>query len=178
MQKPVFVAFAMASYYHYTKNEVSVKDFFGKSDQIRSFLRIWSRLWKKSLMENFIFCAMYGLLVLGIRFHSGPFYLSIAYFYLHEFFQWINIFFLFRGKNFYFLCNIFCIYVCYLKFIYCGKAFVQSLYKNGRKMHRQTCIDCITCSKLERKLHQKNVFWPSIFAFISYLLYTNFCIKR
>ena len=36
----------------------SVKDFFGKCDQIRSFLRIWSHLLKKSLMENFIFCAM------------------------------------------------------------------------------------------------------------------------
>ena len=36
----------------------SVKDFFGKCDQIRRFLRIWSHLLKKSLMENFIFCAM------------------------------------------------------------------------------------------------------------------------
>ena len=27
-------------------------------DQIRSFLRIWSHLMKKSLMENFIFCAV------------------------------------------------------------------------------------------------------------------------
>ena len=37
----------------------SVKDFFSKCDQIRSFLRIWSHLLKKSLMENFIFCAVY-----------------------------------------------------------------------------------------------------------------------
>ena len=36
----------------------SIKDFFSKSDQIRSFLRIWSRLLKKSFMENFIFCAV------------------------------------------------------------------------------------------------------------------------
>ena len=33
----------------------SIKDFFGKCDQIRSFLRIWSYVLKKSLMENFIF---------------------------------------------------------------------------------------------------------------------------
>ena len=33
----------------------SIKDFFSKCDQIRSFLRIWSHLLKKSLMENFIF---------------------------------------------------------------------------------------------------------------------------
>ena len=33
----------------------SIKDYFSKCDQIRSFLRIWSHLLKKSLMENFIF---------------------------------------------------------------------------------------------------------------------------
>ena len=37
----------------------SIKDFFSKCHQIGSFLRIWSHLLKKSLMENFIFCAMY-----------------------------------------------------------------------------------------------------------------------
>ena len=35
-----------------------MKDFFSKRDQIRSFLRIWSHLLKKSLMENFIFLAV------------------------------------------------------------------------------------------------------------------------
>ena len=35
----------------------SIKDFFSKCDQIHSFLRIWSRLLKKYLMENFIFYA-------------------------------------------------------------------------------------------------------------------------
>ena len=34
----------------------STKDFFSKS-----FLRIWSHLLKKSLMENFIFCAVYNV---------------------------------------------------------------------------------------------------------------------
>ena len=38
--------------------EFSIKDFFSKCDQIRSFLRIWSHLLDKSLMENFIFCAV------------------------------------------------------------------------------------------------------------------------
>ena len=36
----------------------SIKDFFSKCDQIRSVLRIWSHLLKKSIMENFIFCAV------------------------------------------------------------------------------------------------------------------------
>ena len=37
------------------KIEFSIKDFFSKCDQIRSFLRIWSHLLKKFLMENIIF---------------------------------------------------------------------------------------------------------------------------
>ena len=41
------------------KMEFSIKDFFSKCDQIRSFLRIWSHLLKKSLMEIFIFCAVF-----------------------------------------------------------------------------------------------------------------------
>ena len=40
------------------KMKFSIKGFFSKCDQIRNFLRIWSRLLKKFLMENFIFCAM------------------------------------------------------------------------------------------------------------------------
>ena len=36
----------------------SIKDFVSKSNQIRSFLWIWSHLLKKSLMENFIFCGV------------------------------------------------------------------------------------------------------------------------
>ena len=40
------------------KMKSSIKDFFSKCDQIRSFLRIWSHLLKESLMENFIFCAV------------------------------------------------------------------------------------------------------------------------
>ena len=35
----------------------SIKVSFSKCEQIRSLLRIWSHLLKKSLMENFIFCA-------------------------------------------------------------------------------------------------------------------------
>ena len=40
------------------KTKFSMKDFLSKRDQIRKFLRIWSHLLKKSLMENFIFCAV------------------------------------------------------------------------------------------------------------------------
>ena len=41
------------------KMKFSIKDFFSKCDQIRSILRIWSNLLKKSLLENFIFCAVF-----------------------------------------------------------------------------------------------------------------------
>ena len=39
------------------KMKFSIKNFVSKCDQIRSYLRIWSYLLRKSLMENFIFCA-------------------------------------------------------------------------------------------------------------------------
>ena len=40
------------------KMKFSIKDLFNKCDQIRCFLQILSHLLKKSLMENFIFCAV------------------------------------------------------------------------------------------------------------------------
>ena len=45
------------------KTKFSTKDFFSKCDQIRSFLRIWSHLLNKSLMENCIFCAVLFIVV-------------------------------------------------------------------------------------------------------------------
>ena len=47
------------------ETKFSIKDFFSKCDQIRSFLRIWSHLLKKSLMENFIFCVVQTQLLTG-----------------------------------------------------------------------------------------------------------------
>ena len=41
------------------KMKFTIKDFCSKCDQIRSFLRMWSHLLKKSLVGNFIFCAVY-----------------------------------------------------------------------------------------------------------------------
>ena len=40
------------------KMKFSIKDFFSKCDQIHWKLGIWSHLLKKSLMTNFIFCAV------------------------------------------------------------------------------------------------------------------------
>ena len=45
-------------WYTAQKLKFSIKDFFSNCDQIRRKLRIWLHLLKKSLMENFIFCAV------------------------------------------------------------------------------------------------------------------------
>ena len=45
----------------HTKMKFFIKDFISKCDQIHRFLRIWSHLLKKSLMKNFIFCAVNDL---------------------------------------------------------------------------------------------------------------------
>ena len=48
-------------FYYFTAKimKFSIKEFFSKCDQICSFLRIWSHLLKKPLMENLIFCAAF-----------------------------------------------------------------------------------------------------------------------
>ena len=45
--------------YTFTVQKMRFKDFFSKCDQIYSFLRIWSHLLKKSLMENITFCTVF-----------------------------------------------------------------------------------------------------------------------
>ena len=40
------------------KMKFSIKDLFSECDQIRRKLRFWSHLLKKSLIENFILCAV------------------------------------------------------------------------------------------------------------------------
>ena len=52
------------------KMKFSIKDFFSKCDQIRRILRIWLHLLKKSLMENFTFCAVSNILLLNTW--NGP----------------------------------------------------------------------------------------------------------
>ena len=49
------------------KKKFSIKYFFSKCDQIRSFLRIWSHLLKKYLMENFIFCESLDMVFYHLR---------------------------------------------------------------------------------------------------------------
>ena len=53
------------------KMKFSIKDFFSKYDQIRSYLRISTNLLKESLMENFIFCAVGRTSCPGIIYQEG-----------------------------------------------------------------------------------------------------------
>ena len=45
------------------KMKFSITDFFSKYDKIHSFLRSWSHLRKKSLMDSLIFCAVFLCLI-------------------------------------------------------------------------------------------------------------------
>ena len=56
-----------------------IKGCFSKCDQICSFLRIWSQLIKKSLMEISIFCAVLSLLILHFLF----FYIKHSFFFIN-----------------------------------------------------------------------------------------------
>ena len=60
------------AYYTVQKMKFSNKDFSSKCDQIRSFLRIWSHLLKKSLMETsfFVQCRKPGILAPISNFHT------------------------------------------------------------------------------------------------------------
>ena len=49
----------------------SVKDFCSRCEKIRSFLRIWSHLLKKSSMENFTFCTVISIYI-DVLFTSSP----------------------------------------------------------------------------------------------------------
>ena len=62
-------------YINITKKASGKKPFysrlFSKCDHIRSFLRIWSHLLKKSLIESFIFCAVIDLIARSYLDHSS-----------------------------------------------------------------------------------------------------------
>ena len=57
---PVLTIFVCSNDDYFTAQKIkfSIKDLFRKCDQIRSFLRVWSHFLKKSLMKNFILCAV------------------------------------------------------------------------------------------------------------------------
>ena len=73
----------------------SIKDFFSKCDIIRSFLQIWSNLLNKSLMENFIFCAVILALEQYLEFDPGFEFTDIYHCFNHHFECSSNIYIIF-----------------------------------------------------------------------------------
>ena len=72
-----------------------IKDFLSKCDQMYRKLRIWSHFLKNSLMENFIFCAVFGI--------KGPkkamkyaFYVNVDVSMIHE----LLFYFIFIASDF------------------------------------------------------------------------------
>ena len=65
--------FGLSSWVTFTalKMKFSIGDFFNKCDQICRKLRIWSHLLKKSPMEDFIFCAVLGILLRNWKLEIG-----------------------------------------------------------------------------------------------------------
>ena len=63
----------------------SIKDFFCKCDQIRNFLRIWSHLLKKSLMENFMFCTVNHVVFPVFLSHICSYLTSVCVFVCEKF---------------------------------------------------------------------------------------------
>ena len=59
------------------KVKFSIKDFFSKYDQIRRKLWIWLHLLKKSIMENFIFCAVYISIALKLAYNKNKLYKTL-----------------------------------------------------------------------------------------------------
>ena len=57
------------------KMKFSIKDFFNKCNQILRKLGIWSHLLKKSLVGNFIFCAVQKVAILG-HYNINLYYLA------------------------------------------------------------------------------------------------------
>ena len=52
-------------YFTVQKMKLFIKYFFSKCEQIRRKLLIWSHLLKKTLMKNFIFCALFDIEIGG-----------------------------------------------------------------------------------------------------------------
>ena len=77
------------------KIKFSIEDFFSKCDQIRSFLRIWLYLLKNSLIENFIFCAVYIAIRSKMRKHNAIVEQHVRKFSLYFPLQFLYLFILF-----------------------------------------------------------------------------------
>ena len=103
------------SYSTAQKMKFSIKDLFSKCDLIGSFPRIWSHLLKKSLMENFIFCAVFQFFhILVIILIKEQFTLWITKFHIQwQYFPTLNLVYLYLLHVF--MRTIFCLSLNFLQ---------------------------------------------------------------
>ena len=108
----------------------SITDFFGKCDQIHKKLPIWSHLLKKSLLENFIFCAVHILnifefLTVCVTFLKPPCQVNLSQIFIlccsFNSFEWFLIFF----NKFFFLYRPF--FLSYIDLLYVYNKKVSEL---------------------------------------------------
>ena len=85
------------------KMKFSIKNFFGKCDQIRSFLWIWPHLLKKPSMENFIFLCSDTLLFSWLASNFLEHFYSCLSPFLTNYFPPPEIYFLQIYLNWFFL---------------------------------------------------------------------------
>ena len=92
---------AFTGLYTAQKMKFYIKNFFSKCDQTRRKLRIWSYLLKKSLMKNFIFCAVTIIFLFMPK--NVP---SITSYFLHDcfifFFNYKKVSYIFNYSFIYF----------------------------------------------------------------------------
>ena len=146
------------------KMKFSIKHFFSKCYQIHSFLRIWSHLLKKSLMQNFIFCAVWSNQRLALITITSPklstrfrFYLILksarkcsvfVSLTLHYMGSCASVFYLRVGK----ICPFPCLISVILVFVSWNLALLnQKLFKESHNL----------C------LRQRNYCFPTFFNFFS-----------
>ena len=106
------------------KMKFSIKDFFSKCDQIRSFLRIRSHLLKKSLMENFIFCTVVA--GLRLRYFLVNFSKILRYFYRTP--PWGCFCFIWDSLTLIFLANVSLLYVARYIFPWSGRFHRNTIF--------------------------------------------------
>ena len=120
MQFSIMDFFSKCDQILHKKIKFSIMNFFSKCDQIRSFvLRIWSHLLKKSIMENFIFCA--AKLVITNNTDTRKQIFPDSLLKIYKFDYW-TVIFLFSGdaiyeREFKLLCRLFldCAGLCFGK---------------------------------------------------------------
>ena len=85
------------------KMKFSIKGFFSKWDRICSFLQISSHLLKKSLMENFIFCAVEGNFTVLVCCALANYYIyagkNVAYFTQYSVHNFMNLVLMSKSKK-------------------------------------------------------------------------------